>query len=481
MNDSQLSDILGAIDPARSLSDEAIDELSPEARLQSSLAGRLSAIRKMDLSPADRVVSTGPPRSRRRRALVAGAVSVALIVAIAIGLSPGSSPPAAALDVVGRIDGSQLTRLGSPSPPPNLGWSSGPWVLGEKPAKTWTFKAGPGLSRRGGMAEAYLLLRLGNAPTATRRLADIFGVSGPVIRHQARGGIVFWSIGSAAGPQVSYAIQGSVPLFAYARNTCELNAIDVYNVVDEPYPGCPAQPQHPQGEEPAQAKDILTHSLIDRLSAGWVRRLGFGYGIAQPAEFPPNLPDIYFLPKSTNELYRLCRDRCIYERALFDTNFHGSPSGQNVGVTFDQRGRLLAIGGPAFLVGGGSSYPLLSASAAVAVLDQSHPTQGFAIGPPPTPFSICHANKCHFVRCRAKRCQVRLLPPWPVGHGTLDAASLGTSIYVLRDGSLITLPTYSFGRATYTTSTGGVDPLQGLWSQLAVVPSEVRYSGPASG
>jgi len=406
------------------------------------------------------------------RTSVAIAAVASLVAAVALLVLPTrtSSNHAAILDIVARVQGSRLVSLdttGQPKAP--VQWATGT-ILQEKLPKTWEFAAGSNLSGRRERGIGYRLLPFPTVDAATHHLSRVFGVNGQLTLQQGA-----WSVGSSAGQQLTYAIHDHLASFEYASRTCELNVIDMYNVIGQPYSGCPAQPKHPLGVEEPQERDVLTHALIIKNAASWVRRLGLGYGISAP-QYKSGLPSYYFWPKSTNLDYALCGHACIFERATFYLALHGASTGWSVTFTFDQRGRLLEAGGPAFRVRVGATYPLLSQRDAVAVLDRTHPTQGAGLEGP-FPLIRCSEKHCHAVNCPVKRCQIRILPPWPVGHATLTQVAMASTIYVLKDGSLIGLPTYIFTGAMYGTKKDAL--LQGQWEQLAVVPSAVRFSTPA--
>lgn len=412
-------------------------------------------------------------RHRRVRSLAVVATVAALVAGVAAVAWPTSPGPgsAALLDIASQVQDGHLVQLdgvGGVVAPAQ--WMTGPTIFQERRPRTWHFAPGPTLSAHGTRGVGYRLVLFPSVEAATRHLSRVFGVTGDLT--QQRGA---WSVGSPIGQQLTYAVHDHLAFFAYASRTCELNVIDMYNVNDQPYSGCPRQPKHPLGVEEPQETDILTHGLIIKEAASWVRNLGLGYGISAP-EYKLGLPSFFFEPKSTNRDYALCGHACIFERATFYLTLRGASTGWSVDFTFDQRGRLLEAAGPAFRVGAGTSYRLLSERAAVAVLDRTHPTQGLVAGP--FPLIRCPNRHCHEARCPAKRCRVRLLPPWPVGHATLTEVSMASTIYVLKDGSLVGLPTYIFSGAI--GGARGDSLVQGQWTQLAVVPSAVRFTTPAA-
>lgn len=436
---------------------ELADPFAGAPYARDDLAAMLARIRAATPSEGHRIGRT--PRQASARVLLGVAVVAGLILAGVYGFAPSTST-AGALDVVARLGQQHVSFVHTPPAP--LGWSSGA-IFGERPPRSYAFKPGPDLSRVAGSGNGYLLVPPASAAVATEHVARLLGLSGSAVGHGGR--TPRWSVGATTGPRAWYQVQAGVPIFGYTRSACELGAVLQGDGV-----GCPAHPWRPHSGELAQARDTLTRARLDALAQRFVRRLHLGYGIdlAQPNTYGP---------KGVDPVYQICRHACIYRNTYFWILVGGVPDGQGIGLSFDQRGTIVAATGPAFSVGAPTTYSLLSAAAGVGALDRTHPTQEDIPG-------LLFED---FGRCHAARCRIRALPPWPPGHGILHASSLGQSIYLLKDGSLMALPTFTYTDATsYNLANHGIHgpvparsgPLQGMWYQLAVVPADVHYPAP---
>jgi hypothetical protein len=440
MNEMQLNDMLEAIDPARALTDQVLDELAPERRLMSTIAERVGSAPSESIGAGGRIGGEPSVRSRRSHLAVLAVAGVAacLTAAVVLGIGPSSTTPnAAALTLTGHIVGGQSVKF------TNRNGSTLPIVIR---AQTINFKAGSRLSVKSSRGFAYLLSVPPSATAMVERLARIFDTVGPPTGKggkQAR-----LTIGSLHGSLVIYRQDRIYPSFDYWRNNCG----NVSGKWAARF-GCPVHPW--QSPEQVQTPSRLTHALMNEVSAHYVRTLGFGYSIGDPT----------FSGLERDPAFAVCGHLCGEKDVRYTVFIGGVPSDQMIGFAFNQAGQVTRVDAPAFFVHRtATAYPLLSPAAAVPVLDRSHPFVGEGL-------------VGGFSRC---------LTPCTPEDGTLNSAKMTLSPYLLQNGTVLALPVYAFSEATlqipvHGASSAHSEPLPGVWPVLAIEPSDVHYVNALAG
>jgi hypothetical protein len=197
MNDEQLQTMLESVDPARDLSDEALNELLPHDQL-------LAKITAGSAPAAPATARSRPARMWHRvLAFLGSAVAAGSVVVAVVVMLFGSSPAAVQGIGVG-------TKTTVPPPvlkiePQNLGFG------GTAFTPNFAFTVDPSLSTADGSATAYELSSPTDLASVTGEIGTALGVTGPVT-YLGPGN---YQVGPSSGPDVVVGTDGGILTWQY--------------------------------------------------------------------------------------------------------------------------------------------------------------------------------------------------------------------------------------------------------------------------
>ena len=252
-----------------------------------------------------------------------------------------------------------------------------------------------------------------NAKSEIARLAKVFDVAGKV-RNTNGSNIV--TITSASGAALSYDA-ADVPQWYYSSTS----------------------PKVAPAEKSASASVAMpSHAAVESVVRRYVSQLGYNYTLSAPS----------FSTATTSTTTPAGAPLTVSsETADYTVVVDGADTDQSISFTVDPANTLLYAAGPAFDVGKGVAYPLLSPLTGVAELN---------------------TTEAHSFAAAAKP---------PAAKASLSRETVSLASYQLKSGTLWLLPIYTYS--------GSVTPQHGAtatrtWSELALEPSYVAGSTAAS-
>ena len=346
-------------------------------------------------------VAEHAPSSRwqRLQARLAGGVIVASLAA-ALALAASQAAPS--------LSALAIARALEPAPTNNFSTAT--------PMQAFEyvhFSAGPQIASTPPSVASYELKLPANPRTEIKQVATVFGLTGTVKRTAFADGL---SITSASGAAISYWTDG-VPQWEYSSTS----------------------PSVAPAEESGSASVAMpSHAAVESVVRRYLHQLGYNYALSSPS----------FSTATTSTTTPSGAPLTVSsETADYTVVVNGVSTDRTISFTVDPADRLLYAEGPAFDVGVGVSYPLVSPLAGVAALNTAEAHAFAATAKPPT------------------------------AKATLARDSVSLASYQLKNGTLWLLPLYTYS--------GSVAPVNGAtatrtWSELAIEPRYVTGASDAA-
>jgi hypothetical protein len=317
MNDELFQTLMGSVDPARDLSDDALNELLPHDHLMAKIASGIDV-------EATAPVRTKPTRARHRIPAFVGAsvAAVSVVVAGALVLF-GSSP--ALVQGTGVGTKTTLPSTDTTLPSPLLRLEPGYVNSGVADPPTYDFTADPSLSTAAGTATAYELTAPADTATVTGDIATALGVSGPVT-YLGPGN---YQSGPSSGPDVVVGTDGGILTWQYPDWTDQPPGVGV--------PVNDALPVPTDAQATAKARQLLLSTGVNADQLG------------------------------TPQLERASAAVTVY----FPMVVNGVLTDQTSSINYGHGGAVLAAMGIITTATPAASYPTISPAQAVDLLTQS--------------------------------------------------------------------------------------------------------------
>jgi hypothetical protein len=293
----------------------------------------------------------------------------------------------------------------------------------------FNFTAGPGLTATTPTSPSYEVQVPSSATSEAARVAAIFGVTGsPVNANGSTDSLVT----DSSGATLDYSNVG-VPQWTYTGATTTNSS----------------------------TADLPSQTMLASDAHSYLKKLGYGYSLSAPS-----------FGTTTSSSDTGSASATSTEDVTYTVAVDGVATDQSFSFSVDANNDVVSASGPAFSAGSPTDYPLQSLAAGVKALNAEQ--QGRFPGTSPSAgTSGAGTGVAPGTTDTTPTTQVGP----PVVNVTLDADALSLATYQLTDGSLWLLPVYNYS-GTETSADGSTST--GTWNELAVDPSYVQVSGPAS-
>lgn len=293
----------------------------------------------------------------------------------------------------------------------------------------FNFTAGPGLTATTPTNLSYELQIPSSAASEASRVASIFGVSGSPVNAS---GSSDWLVTDSSGATLDYSNVG-VPQWTYTSAT----------------------------STNASSADVPSQTTLAGDVQSYLKKLGYGYTLSAPS-----------FGTTTSSSDTGTSSTTSTEDVTYSVDVGGVATDQSLSFSVDANNGVVSASGPAFSVGTTTNYPLQSLAAGVSALNAEQQSRF----PSTTPTTGAPGSGSGVQPGTTDTTPTTQVGP-PVVNVTLNADALSLATYQLTDGSLWLLPVYDY---TGTEITADGSTSSGTWNELAVDPTYVKVSGPAS-
>lgn len=293
----------------------------------------------------------------------------------------------------------------------------------------FNFTAGPGLTATTPTSPSYQVQVPSSATSEAARVAAIFDVAGSPVNAS---GSADWVVTESSGATLDYSNVG-LPQWTYTGAT----------------------------STNASTADLPSQTTLAGDVQRYLKQLGYGYTLSAPS-----------FGTTTSSSGTGTTNATSTEDVTYNVDVAGVTTDQSFSFSVDANNNVMSASGPAFSVGSPTNYPLQSLAAGVNALNAEQQSRF----PGTSPSAGTSGSSAGVQPGTAGTTPTTQTGP-PVVNVTLESDALSLATYQLTDGSLWLLPVYNYS-GTEKTADGSTS--SGIWNELAVDPSYVQVSGPAS-